>query len=105
VAVLGPFCRWETPTQTREDAREQERTGEIWGRTPKNGLEPTVQAYPYPLAKNQRGIEFTTETPPHPNGSPIEIRWYLYHTAGVQLRQKDGEDFACILANVKNMQP
>lgn len=104
VAVVGPFCRWESPTQTRQDACEQERTGELWGRTPQNGFVPAAQAYPFPLAVNQRGIEFTTSTAPHPNGSPYEIRWYLGQTPGVLLRQKNGEDFACILANVKNIQ-
>jgi hypothetical protein len=54
---------------------------------------------------NRRGIEFITETAPHPNASPFEARWYLTRTPGVLLRQKSGEDFACILASVKNMQP
>jgi len=101
---IGPFCRWESETQTREDALMQEKSGEVWGRTPRGGLEPTVKAYIGSL-KNQRGIEFITDTAPHPNASPFEARWYLTRTAGVLLRQKGGEDFACILANVKNMQP
>jgi hypothetical protein len=67
-------------------------------------MEPTVQAYIGPL-KSRRGIEFITEIAPHPNASPFEARWYLTQTPGVLLRQKGGEDFACILANVKNMQP
>jgi len=66
-------------------------------------MEPTVQAYIGAL-KNQRGIEFNTEIAPHPNASPFEARWYLIRTPGVLPRQKDGEDFACILATVKNMQ-
>ena len=104
VVLLGPFCRWESDTQTREVARLQQQSGEIWGRTPRGGMEPTVQAYPFPLAADRRGIEFTTDTTPHPNGSPYEIRWYLIRTPGVLLRQKDGEDFACILADVENRQ-
>ena len=103
---MGPFNRRETPdTQTKETARKQEQSGEIWGRTPRGGLEPTVQAYAGSLGRNQRGIEFTTGTMPHPNGSPFEARWYLTLTPGVQLRRQNGEDFACILANVNNMQP
>jgi len=103
---LGPYCRWETPgIQTKELAKLQAASGEIWGLTPKDGMEPTVQAYPYPLAANRRGIEFTTDTAAQPNQSPQEIRWYLYQTPGVLLRQKDGEDFACILADVDNRQP
>jgi hypothetical protein len=100
----GPFNRWESDTQTREIAALQEASGEVWGRTPRGGLEPTVQAYIGPL-KNRRGIEFTTEIAPHPNASPFEARWYLTRTPGVLLRQKEGEDFACILAIIKNMQP
>lgn len=102
--LIGPFNRWESTTQTKEHARLQEQSGEIWGRTPHHGFEPTVQAYVGPL-KNRRGIEFTTDTKPHPNYSPFEVRWYLTKTEGVSLRRKDGEDFACILADVKNMQP
>jgi hypothetical protein len=55
--------------------------------------------------EGRRGIEFTTDTAPHPDASPFEARWYLSKTPGVLPRHKDGEDFACILANVKNMQP
>ena len=66
-------------------------------------MEPTVQAYAGPVGA-QRGIEFTTDTLPHPNGSPLEVRWYL-RTPGVLLRNHMGEQFACILAAVKNCQP
>jgi hypothetical protein len=100
----GPFCRWELATQTREVSLLQEKSGEVWGRTPRGGLEPTVQAYIGTL-KNRRGIEFNTDTAPHPNASPFEARWYLTRTPGVLLRQSGGDDFACIRANVKNMQP
>jgi hypothetical protein len=82
----------------------QKQSGEVWGRTPRGGISPTVQAYIGPL-KNRRGIEFTTNTEPHPNYSPFEARWYLNLTEGVLLRLKDGEEFACILADVKNLQP
>ena len=74
-------------------------------------MEPTVKAYagtlkidPMTLQK-ERGIEFTTETAPHPDGSPFEARWYLNHTPGVLRRYQDGEEFACIVATVKNFQP
>jgi hypothetical protein len=42
---------------------------------------------------------------PHPMGSPFEARWYLKLTPGVELRQKGGEDYACIKAVVDNRQP
>ena len=103
--TLGPFSRPETPAQTPAVALRQVASGEIWGRTPKNGgLGPTVQAYPG-LLVNQRGIEFTTDIVPHPHSSPFEMRWYLHHTAGVQRRCEGGEEFASIAAVVKNLQP
>ena len=104
--TLGPFHRRETPEiQTSELAILQVKTGEIWGRTPKNGGNwPTVQAYTTPIG-SQRGREFTTEIAPMPHQAPLEARWYLGLTPGVQARRKDGEDFACITAVVKNFQP
>jgi hypothetical protein len=68
-------------------------------------MEPTVQAYPGKLFTNARGIEFSTSIAPHPNGSPLEVRWYLNHTAGVLKRTKDGLEFACVTAAVTNKQP
>lgn len=103
--IVGFFFRLESPTQTTETAKLQEKSQEVWGRTPRWGFEPTVQAYAGRLLANRRGIEFTTETMPHPNGSPLEARWYLTRTPGVVLRQHKGEDFACIYATVENHQP
>ena len=100
----GPYHRVETPTQTSAVAVEQASTGEIWGRTPRGGMVPTVQAYPLALPVARRGIEFTTLVDPYPNGCPIEIRWYLGHTSGVQERIRKGEVFAAISANVINRQ-
>src|SRR5882724_6647570 len=98
--ALGQFYRRENATtQNKADALMQVASGEVWGRTPKNGLVPTVQAYPGKL-HNCRGIDFTTLIDPHPNGSPFEVRWYLTATPGVEYRCKDGEDFACIKAVV-----
>jgi hypothetical protein len=107
VPDYGPFNRRETPDiQTSELAKIQVASGEVWGLTPKNGgMEPTVQAYagrlkpPFP-----RGIEFTTEIAPHPNASPLEVRWYMTRTPGVQRRFKDGNEYACIIATVDNLQ-
>ena len=109
MADLGPFCRWESPSQTPADALLQVTSGEIWGSVPFNGLEPTVEAYPGTLAKTQapnlRGIEFTTPIAPFPNSSPLHAKWYLSLTPGVLHRQKGGEDYACITATVDNHQP
>ncbi len=106
--IHGPFCRLETATQTKQDAVLQCQTGEVWGRVPRGGAWPTVQAYGGAI-KGRRGIEFTTDTDPAPNGtldrnSPLEFRWYLGVTPGVLPRQKNNEDYACILADVANHQ-
>lgn len=101
----GPFCRRESPTQTPAIALLQVASGEIWGSTPRGGLEPTVQAYPWRLPDGGRGIEFTTPTRPYPMSSPLEARWYLTLTPGVMLRQQNGKDYACITATVNNRQP
>ena len=103
--ALGQFNRRENPrTQPKSLAPIQVTSGEVWGRTPLGGLEPTVQAYTGEL-KGQRGINFVTSVDPHPDDSPLEVRWYLTQTPGVELRHKDGEEFACIKAVVTNMQP
>lgn len=103
--ALGQFNRRETPTQTTATALLQVASGEVWGRTPRNGLGPAVQAYTGKL-KNRRGIDFTTTVDPHGSeASPFEVRWYLDLTMGVEYRSKNGEDFACIKAIVTNMQP
>jgi len=102
--MIGPFFRPETDTQTPAVALLQVLSGEVWGRTPQYGFEPTVQAYAGKL-NGRRGIEFVTGVAPHPTGSPFEARWYLTQTPGVELPQKEGEDFACIKAIVDNQQP
>lgn len=100
----GTFCRWESTTQTARIAVIQVRTGEIWGKTPRGGLYPTVQAYPGGLG-GRRGIEFVTGIAPHSMSAPHEARWYYPLTPGVELRQSGGQDFACIKASVTNYQP
>ena len=105
LVAWGQFNRRETPTQTPATALLQVASGEVWGRTPKYGLGPAVQAYTGKL-RNLRGIDFTTMVDPHGSASsPFEVRWYLNLTNGVECRRKDGEDFACVAAVVTNMQP
>lgn len=101
----GPYHRLESPTQTSAVAIEQTESGEIWGRTPRGGIVPTVQAYPLSLPAARRGVEFTTPIDPYPNGSPLEVRWYLGRTPGVEERTRNNEVFASIAAAVINRQP
>lgn len=100
---VGPFHRLESLTQTPAVAVLQVASGEIWGKTPRNGFVPTVQAYAGPLPGPRRGIEFTTDIVPL--ASPFEAWWYLGITPGVQKRRESGEDYACITARVDNRQP
>jgi hypothetical protein len=101
-----PFHRVETPTtQTRAIALVQEKSMEIWGRPARGSGQPSVKAYPGNLP-DRRGVEFTTNIEPMPGSAPNEARWYWQRCPGVLLRQKGGEDFACIPAtSFKNMQP
>lgn len=94
-------------TQTTAIAKLQESSGEIWGLPARGSGQPAVKAYPGPLTADKgRGVEFTTDLEPMPGSSPNQIQWYWEWTAGVQLRQKEGKDFACITwTRFKNMQP
>lgn len=107
-----PYHRLESPTQTKTDAKNQQTSGEIWGRAPSNGSIPTVKAYRGNLPTQKRGIEFTSTIPPTKGtGTPYEARWYPCIpgvnpcSAQVQIRQVMGIDFAVISAQVtKNTQ-
>lgn len=74
-ARYGPFHRLESPTQTKETARKQQESGQLWGKPPRYGLDvPTVKAYVGPLPNGKRGIEFWTDTKPT-NESPVRAYW------------------------------
>lgn len=61
----GPFHRLANPrTQNRRTALNQTRSGEVWGRTPLGGCEPTIQAYTGILPPGREGIQFVTEVEP-----------------------------------------
>lgn len=69
------FHRVETTTQTPEDARLQQESGELWGRVPRWRIHPAVQAYEGPLPPGRRGIEFTTEVEPDEGHAPGQPAW------------------------------
>lgn len=58
-----------------------------------------VKAYRGPLPASRDGIEFVTQIAPSPGSHPNDVFWYE-NTPGVQRRQRNGEDFACILIMV-----
>lgn len=74
-ARYGPFHRVESPSQSIDDARLQAQTGEVWGRTPRGGSWPKVQAYRGELPAGTRGIEFWTDVMPDADGSPSLVSW------------------------------
>ena len=99
---FGPFHRRESSTQSCEIAVIQRNTGEIWGGSARWGDIPAVRAYAVPLPKDLRGIEFTTWASPR-GGSPIHVKW-CKGDPDVHHREKNGTEYVCILAEVKNCQ-
>lgn len=72
----GPYHRLANPrTQSRETSEKQVLTGQIWGRTPRGGREPQVQAYSGPLPEGRSGVEFAAPIPPHYEKMSGEVRW------------------------------
>ena len=98
------YHRKESPTQTISDAVEQVKTGEVWGGPGRQGRLTAVRAYTGELS-GVRGIEFLTSVVPEFGGGPLEAHWYLGKTAGVQARTKCDVEYACIVAQVTNLQP
>ena len=104
MGAFGTYHRNEAPFQTAADAKLQVASGEIWGRTPRDGLGPTVQAYREDAIRQDRRLEFSTDIKPG-SESPFEAWWYLGLTPGVERREKSGEEFACIrVDNISNLQ-
>ncbi len=101
-----PFHRVENPTtQTKTIALMQQLSHEILGRPARGSGQPSVKAYPGKLTRD-RGVEFTTDIEPMPGSAPNEARWYWEWSPGVEIRHKDGEDYACIaVTSFSNMQP
>lgn len=94
------YHRLETPTQTSDEAKLQEQSQEIWGKVPRYGVHPAVQAYDGPLPKGKRGIEFRTDVPPDSTAHPSRREW-----RGPRLGVRVEGDFAKIRVVVtKNTQ-
>lgn len=94
---MGPFFRIESTTQSKAVAAMQVASKEIWGRTARGGMGPAVKAYAGTL-DHRNGIEFSTDIAPHKGGTPLEAKWYVDHTQGVEERLSGEERFACIKA-------
>jgi len=96
--TYGLFHRNEATYQTREIAALQVASNEIWGRTPTNGYTPAVQAYTELGIKQARRMEFSTNIAPGAI-TPFEAWWYL-GDAGVERREKNGDEYACIAVEI-----
>jgi hypothetical protein len=70
-ARFGPFHRLESPTQTPDDARRQEASGELWRREARFGGWAKVKAYFGPLPPGARGVEFYTDAAPDIQGPNV----------------------------------
>jgi hypothetical protein len=69
------YHRIESPTQSFATALRQRDSGEIWGRVPRAGFTPVVQAYVGDLPVSRDGIEFTTDIPPELLCPPGQAEW------------------------------
>jgi len=93
----------KSPTQTSADAKQQQASGELWGRPQKYSDIPQVQAYDGPLpqwppdrwkqlpgkvgddvsvdddriaaAEWEAGVKLITTTPPNGDAAPGHVRW------------------------------
>lgn len=95
----GPYYRLASPTQTRDDARLQVESGELWGRTPRLGIYPRVEAFEGPLPEDAEGIEFLTPLEPDLRAG----RKYRGWTAIVRDDVRIDGDFAkipCVITRV-----
>ena len=75
------YHRRKSPTtQTKDDARKQIASQEMWGKESKytvNGLFPAVKAWQNQINRESDfGIEFTTKVEPSPSGHPHFAYWY-----------------------------
>jgi hypothetical protein len=94
------YHRVASPTQPRSVAKLQIESQEIWGKVPRNGAIPKVEAYVGPLPANKSGIEFTTDLPPDRGCNPGYACW-SGPREGVRVEEDDsGIEFAKIAVTI-----
>jgi RHS repeat-associated protein len=97
------YHRRQSPTQTPEHARLQQESGELWGKAPRYGRTPAVQAFRGPLPAGVAGIEFATPVRPDSDGGAL-----VYWSSGrpdVETFELNGEEYAKIpIVVTKNTQ-
>ena len=104
--VTRVFHRRDNPeTQTRANVDQIIRSGELWGKAPRNGFggfEPTVQAYEGPLPEGINGFEFTTRVAPDSGGMP-NGKWH-WSGDGLRTFEHEGHDMVSIpIENIRRI--
>ncbi len=90
------YHRFETRTQTVEDAQLQERTGLMGGYAARGSDIPSVKAYSGPLPEGSRGVEFKTSVEPALGSVPGQPKWYAGQPGVGLIPGKDNRDMAVI---------
>jgi hypothetical protein len=77
-------------------AKKQIGPQEIWGKRPRYGYEPTVQAYIGSLPAGEMGVEFFASEEPSTYIGDVEARWYLSQLSPKSARYSKKEECAAI---------
>jgi hypothetical protein len=93
--MFQTYHRKQSPTQTSDDARRQERSLEIWGKAARGSDIPKVKAYPGFLPDGEKGIEFVTDIPPD-SGSPPTFAYWSAGRSDISFKEVNGETFAVL---------
>ncbi|MBD3667344.1 MAG: RHS repeat protein [Kangiella sp.] len=84
IAEYGPYYRYELDSKYVIQAYATRR---LYGRTPRGGIEPTVQAYKNPLSHNPPNkLKFCT--PVEPVDAGVTVHWYK-RTPGVMIHDDE----------------
>lgn len=74
---FGPYYRYTSETQTEEDAEEQIKSQELWGKPSKNTYQSgiaRVKAYTGER-RGEQGVVFTTDVQPDAASPPGKVFW------------------------------
>ncbi|MET0265350.1 MAG: hypothetical protein ABW202_07035 [Duganella sp.] len=80
---MATYHRKQSTSQTLRTAIYQVYSKEIWGQAARGSDYPSVKAYVGPLGRNEDGIEFEVDVPPHPGSTPTVAKWYLGYEPNV----------------------
>lgn len=98
------YHRFETDTQTPDDAERQTQTGLMGGYAARWSDIPSVKAYSGPLPAGARGVEFITSVPPGPGSVPGQPKWYKGQPGVSTVETPRGEMAVIPVVVIKNTQ-